>query len=219
MVGAFLARFRKDERGISFTEGLLIMPIVLAILTMMVEAGVAVFQWNQATKAVQIGARLAAVSSPIVGDTAYDALEADWVTLNEGDPVPGTVLSVSCGPGAAPCDSGRIARLLTGSDTSCDPTITNLGDVIGMCDVANFIGVNNVLVTYYRSGLGYQGRPGGAVSSITVELRNVSFDFLLLDSIANHLAGSNTMSRTFNIPAQPVSFVSEDLCDTDSPSC
>lgn len=208
MVNKLFTCFRRDERGTSLTETLLIFPIVLIIVTAMVEAGVAVFQWNQATKAVQIGARLAAVSSPIVGDTAYNTLSSDWTGIADGEAVPATSVAVSCGPGSAPCEPARIARLLTGSDTSCDPALSALGDIIGMCDVANFIGINNVHVTYYRSGLGYVGRPNGPVSSITVELRNLMFDFLILDSLIPILG-------TINIPAQPVSFVSEDVSDCD----
>ena len=92
MVGAAIKKFWHDQRGISLTETLLIMPIVILILAVMVEAGVAVFQWNQATKSMQIGARLAAVSSPVVGDTAYDSLQSDWVATDEGNAVPGTIL-------------------------------------------------------------------------------------------------------------------------------
>lgn len=206
MVRVALNRFLKGERGLSLTETLLIMPIVLLILTVMVEAGFAIFQWNQATKAAQIGARLAAVSSPIIGDTAYGTLSADWASTDEGNPVSGTTVSVACGAGAAACDGSRIARLLTGSDIHCDPTQSSLGEIIGMCDVAPFIGVNNVRVTYYRSGLGYIGRPSGPVTNITVELRNLNFNFLLLGSL---VPGLNSIA----IPAQPVSITSEDVND------
>lgn len=206
MVNAVLRQFWRDERGLSLTETLLIMPIVLIILTVMVEAGIAIFQWNQATKAVQIGARLAAVSSPIVGDTAYANLSSDWSTVDEGSAVPSGTITVSCGPDGAACDATRIARLLTGTDTACNPTLASVGDVIGMCDVAPFLGVGNVQVTYYRSGLGYVGRPAGPVTNITVELRNLTFDFLILDSLIPGLG-------TISIPAQPVSFTSEDVND------
>ncbi|QGY00207.1 pilus assembly protein [Roseovarius faecimaris] len=206
MVSVSLKRFWTDERGLSLTETLLIMPIVLTILIVMVEAGVAVFQWNQSTKAAQIGARVAAVSSPIVGDTAYAALSADWTSTGEGDSVNGSTIAVSCGPSGPACDQQRLARLLTGSDTNCDPLQTTLGAVVGMCDVAPFIGLNNVQVTYYRSGLGYIGRPGGPVTNITVELRNLTFDFLLLDDLIPAFG-------TLTMPAQPVSITSEDVND------
>lgn len=206
MVKATGKYFWRDERGIALTETLLILPVVLIIITAMVEGGVAVFQWNQATKSVQIGARLAAVSSPIVGDIAYADLSNDWSTVPGGDPVPAGTISVSCGPGSAPCDADRINRLLQGSDSSCDASLASPGDIMGMCDFASFIGVDNVHVTYYRSGLGYVGRPDGPVSTITVGLRNLTFDFLIFDKLIPILG-------TINIPSLPVSFVSEDVND------
>ena len=96
MVTELIKNFRRDERGITFVEAMLVLPIVLIVITAMVECGMAVYQWNQATKAVQIGARLAAVSSPIVEN--YDELSAGWSVLDGGGPILDTK-SVSCGPG------------------------------------------------------------------------------------------------------------------------
>ncbi len=191
-----------DERGLSMTEAMLVMPIVLLVLAAMIEFGLAVFQWNQATKAVQIGARLAAVSSPITGDTAYEALTDDHSGIPEGDPTPTAAVSVSCGAGTTACDAARLARLMDGGDGSCVPSGTL--SMMGMCDIAPFISAENVRVTYYRSGLGYVGRPFGPVSTITVELRNLSFDFLIADELIPGLT-------SLTIPAQPVSITSEDV--------
>jgi len=76
--------------------------------------------------------------------------------------------------------------------------------MMGMCDFAPFISAENVRVTYYRSGLGYVGRPFGPVSTITVELRQLSFDFLFADKLIPGLT-------SLTIPAQPVSITSEDV--------
>ena len=195
-------QFCQDERGVTLVEALLVTPIVLLVLVAMVEFGTAVYQWNQATKAVQIGARLAAVSSPITGDAAYAGLVADHSGIPEGDPTPSSPASVSCGAGAVACDATRLARLLDGGDGSCQPSGTL--SMMGMCDFAPFITSDNVRVTYYRSGLGYVGRPFGPVSTITVELRQLSFDFLLADDLIPGLS-------SFMIPAQPVSITSEDV--------
>jgi len=195
-------KFWQDERGISMVEALMVMPIVMLVLVAMIEFGTAVLQWNQATKAVQIGARLAAVSSPITGDVAYDGLVADHAGIPEGDPTPSASVSVSCGAGTTACDATRLARLLDGGDGSCVPS----GELsmMGMCDFAPFISAENVRVTYYRSGLGYVGRPFGPVSTITVELRQLTFDFLFADKLIPGLT-------SLTIPAQPVSITSEDV--------
>lgn len=205
--GLYLRRFHQDERGIALTEALLSLPIVILVLTAMVELGVATYQWNQSVKAVQIGARLAAVSSPLVGDVAYEALDVFEAAVNEGDAVPQEPLSVTCGPDSTPCDATRLDRLRTGGDGSCGSDGSGLTpQLVGMCDVAPFIGPENIQISYHRSFLGYAGRPFGPVSTITVELRDVTVDFLLLDSLIPAL-GSIT------IPAHPVSITSEDLND------
>lgn len=202
MVKRGIRRFIEDERGISFAEAMLVVPIIILVLAAMVEFGTAVFQWNQATKATQIGARLAAVSSPITGDAAYAGLTADHAGIPEGDPTPADAVSVSCGAGTTACDGVRLARLLDGGDGSCQPVAG--AAIMGMCDLAPFIAAENVRVTYYRSGLGYVGRPFGPVSTITVELRDLSFDFLIADDLIPGLA-------SLTIPAQPVSITSEDV--------
>ncbi|MBT8458314.1 MAG: pilus assembly protein [Litoreibacter sp.] len=206
---AVLSSFRRDENGLSLTEALLVLPIVLLVITAMVEAGFAVFQWNQSVKAVQIGARIAAVSSPIVTDTAYANLTADEAGIDDGDPVPSANIVVTCGAGAASCDATSLNRLLTGSDGACASPGAP-GSIVGMCDVAPFIEASNVRISYTRSGLGYVGRPFGPVTNITVELRDLTFDFLLLDALVPGIS-------SFNIPAHPVSFTSEDLKDCRDP--
>lgn len=76
--------------------------------------------------------------------------------------------------------------------------------MMGMRDIAHFIPAENVRVTYYRSGLSYVGRPFEPVSTITVELRNLSFDFLIADELIPGLT-------SLMIPTQPVSITSEDV--------
>lgn len=193
-------RFRRDERGISLTEALIVTPIVILMFAAFVELGFLVFQWSQATKAVQIGARLLAVSDPLPTDMS--ALTADYGALGEQEAVPGTIVTVACGAGAAACDATRMARLISGSDASCDYVA---GTTVGMCDVFPRITAGNVLVSYRRAGLGYVGRPSGPVVSITVELRNLNFEFLLLGRL---LA---LATDTISIPAHPVTMTSEDM--------
>lgn len=194
---ALLKRFRANEDGISLTEALLVTPIVLLVFTTFIEFGFAVFQWNQAATAVRHGARMLAVSEPMLADMSY--LTADY-PVNEGGPVPNTARSLSCGAGTTACDPVQMQRLISGSDTSCTYVA---GTKLGMCDVFPRISANSVRVTYYRSGLGYVGRPGGPVLSITVELRNLTFSFLFL--------GRFLPVSVLTIPAHPVTITSEDM--------
>lgn len=209
--------FRRDRRGATLVEGLLAFPVILLACAVIIEFGVAVIQYNQTVKALQVGARQLAVSDPIApGFTA--ALSAGYGTA-QGGPVPATAASVACGAGTTAClTSGAgvipptgMARLILGSDGRCD---TNVGtSVSGMCDLNGRITADNVRVTYYRSGLGYVGRPGGPVPTITIEVRNLNFDFLFLGAILRlaALGGATGFSGTIAIPANPVTITGEDL--------
>ncbi len=207
--------FWRGEDGVSLTEALLVLPIVLLTITAMVELGVAMFQWNQSVKAVQVGARLAAVSSPLVTDVAYARLTDDYGTIPGGDPTPATIVTEVCGAGASPCDSAALDRLLTGSNGDC--TTTDPAEIVGMCDVAPFIRRENVRITYTRSGLGYVGRPFGPVTNITVELRDLTFDFFIFDAVIRAVTPGSNPPAIFTIPAHPVSITSEDVNDCIGP--
>jgi hypothetical protein len=193
-------RLITDENGIVLVEALMVMPIVLLAITVMVEFGVAVWHWNQTVKAVQYGARHASVSSPMMTRTAYETyMTADYGAI-EGDPVPATSRTISCGSGTTACDGVAMDRLMTGGDGICGRGSAR----IGICDIAPWVGPENVRITYSRTGLGYVGRPFGAVSTITVELRNVNFGFILLDKLIPVLAN-------YTLPPHRVSTTSEDL--------
>ena len=199
-------RFAREEHGLALTEAVLVMPIVLIFMTVLVEFSVMMFTWNQSVKAVQVAARRAAVSTPLVGREAYEtAMSADYGTTPSGDPVPGANPSISCGPDGVACNATQMAALLTGGDGICGSGST----MIGACDVAPWIGADNLTVTYVRSGLGYVGRPNGPVTTVVVQLSNVTVDFLLLDRV---IPGINNIT----IPGHRATVTSEDLSDCDT---
>ena len=200
-----LTKLAKDDTGTSMTEALLAMPIVLLVFTGMIEFGGLAWQWNMAAKATQIGARMVAVSTPLVGRAQYETAMASGISDEvEGDPVPASTSRIACGAETTACATGALERIVTGGDGVCGSVSST--SVVGMCDVAPFITADNVRVTYSRSGLGYVGRPFGQVSTITVELRNITFDFLLLDRLV-------TAINNLEIAAHPVAITSEDLSD------
>lgn len=189
--------FRRDD-GISTVEALITFPLLLIAIAVFVEFGFAVFQWNQTVKAVQLGARLAAVSNPLPTDMS--ALTADY-PATQGGPTPTTPVTVSCGAGATACTASEIQRLVRGSDGTCN---ANFGTSLpGMCDYNANIGVNNVIISYHRSGLGYVGRPSGPVVTVTVGVSGLSFNLPIL----GRLLGLSTIT----IPSHPVSVTGEDL--------
>jgi hypothetical protein len=200
--------FWRDDRGVSLTEGLITIPIVLLIFAAFVEFGYAMSQWNQTVKALQYGARLAAVSDPLVdgGDFA-DAFPSDADDpLNNGDATPNdSTMSLTCGgDSGTACDPTALSRIVGGSDGVCEP-----GDPRpGICDLNWRITPDKLMVTYQRSGLGYWGRPDGPVLTMRLEVRDITFDLPILGG----LLGLNDIA----IPAHPVTITTEDLktCST-----
>ena len=85
--GRLFAPFREDESGIALSEALITCPIVLLVFAAFVEFGYAMSQWNQTVKALQYGARLAAVSDPLVD--ADDNLATPNLSAGPVSPAPG----------------------------------------------------------------------------------------------------------------------------------
>lgn len=201
---SLIRRLRDRDEGISMVEGLIVFPLVLITIVTFVELGFAVFQWNQATKAVNVGARLAAVSDPVMTTAAYAALADPVGSVAGSPPALGAPVVCSGDSGSTACDSTQIARLVRGSDGRCSPDVGT--GVTGMCDVDRWINPGNVRVTYARSGLGYNGHPNGPVVTTTVELEDMTFKFFLVGA----LLGLDSIP----IPAQPVTVTGEDMSST-----
>lgn len=182
--------FWREQHGASLLEGLVVFPLVLLTFSAFVEFAYATYQWNQTVKALQLGARLAAVSDPIV--TNYEAtFTADYPT-DQGSATP----SPTGAPVSLVCNGA--------TDAGCD--VTRLNRLVARMQLFNdSIQKANVIVTYSRSGLGYVGRPGGPVSTIRIEVQNLQFNL----PIMNALLGFN-----FTVPANPVTITSEDLSTT-----
>src|SRR5918998_3838754 len=79
-------RLWRDQSGAVAVEFALIGGAFITILLAMMEFGTAYWQWNQATKALQLGGRLAAVSDPVSSD--LKSLTGVSSTVEEGDPMP-----------------------------------------------------------------------------------------------------------------------------------
>ena len=198
-------RFWAEEVGTALTEGLIVFPLILLMIAAFFEFGYAVYQYNQTVKALQYGARRAAVSYLLIDDVAD--LTSGFGS-DAGVPVPydpANIVSVSCGPGKAACLTAQLNRLVYGSDGECNINLDK--SMPGMCDYNDRIAPENVLITYHVSGLGFVGRPGGPVVTITVELRNLNFELPFMGALLG--------LGPFPIPANPVTVTSEDLSSTD----
>jgi hypothetical protein len=191
MMIARLYHLGHDQRGTTTIEFTIVVFLFLLLTFGLVEFGNMFWQYNSAAKAAQLGARLAAVSNPVWGElpnlestgTPGSAWEVDYTVSCDGD-------SEDCdGTFTGDYDDVAMDCLVFGRsesdppcDTECNPAGIDAGEA-GMCDRFGRIAPENVIVTYSHTGLGFAGRPGGPVPTITLQLTGLQFEFLALGDL------------------------------------
>ena len=194
---SFSRCFARDQAGSVLVETTVLIPIVFVFLLGAVDFLMAFYQWNLATKAVQVGARIAVVSDPVA-----DGLNTLSTTVlpatPAGNPMPS--FDVTCDGATASCSCtgactgvgtfswAAMNKIVCGRDntsaaecvysTQCQPTSAYFR---GMCDIFPSITGANVRIRYTQTGLGFAGRSGGPVPTITVSLQNLPFQFFFLN--------------------------------------
>lgn len=181
---SFVHAFSRDRSGAALVEFALVATMMLSASLGAVEFSYLFYQWNSASKAVQLGARLAAVSDPVSSDLKnLTGLEGG---ILPGDPMPYYERvcdgqTQSCTNGGT-YDSQAMNTLVYGrGGTSCGDSQPD--PFPGMCDILPQIGAENVIVKYVHTGLGFAGRPGGPVPTIVVELQGLTFEFVMVDKL------------------------------------
>lgn len=165
-----------DDAGAAMIETSLIAMLLFLVTFGVTDFAAAMWQWNQAAKAVQVGARLAAVSDPVWPTLAtMTGLEG---TAQPGDPMPD--FSATCSGATMACTGSYAGGAGNGSaDTTA---LTAL--VARMTQIFPRLTAANVVVEYRNSGLGFAGRPSGPVPTITVRLTGLTFNMPALDTLA-----------------------------------
>ena len=171
-----------DPTGAVAVEFGLVASMFIVMLFGLMEVGTAFWQWNQATKALQLGARLAAVSDPVSSD--LKTMTGLSASVEEGDPMP--YFKRVCSGASKACSGGTydepaMKTLVYGRGNTACPTTTQ--NYPAMCQLFPRIRPENVVVEYTQTGLGFAGRPGGPLPSITVRLTGIDFDFVVLDTM------------------------------------
>jgi Flp pilus assembly protein TadG len=213
---SMMRRLANDDDGGVFVEATIVMTIILVLVLGGVDFLLAFYQWNAATKAVQAGVRIAAVSDPVA--KGLNALTARVVTatLRPGSAMPS--FTVTCDRANATCTCRGACNGVAGYDAAAMSTIVfgrgsaACGDATsfhtaGMCDIFDRITPANVLLTYTQpaapAGLGYAGRPGGPVPTIRISLQNLPFRFFFV--------GDLLQLKNVQIPGLTSTMAAEDL--------
>lgn len=193
-------RFAKDSSGAAMVEFSIVLVITLLLTGGVIETLFAFWQWNSAMKAVERGARIAAVSSPVPQN-----LVSSWASYLPSGKTPGdpsstsdfditctaggtdyATLTASCTPttwGAGSKDA--MAAIIFGRPRTGTCTDSASGPYsVGMCDIFRRMTPANVEVRYQTTGLGFYGNPNGPTPTITVKLKNLQFDYVFIKGLA-----------------------------------
>jgi Flp pilus assembly protein TadG len=194
-----LIQFWRDELGGPLVEAAIVVPIFLIFSLGSVDYLYAFYQWTAATKAVEVGARLSAVSDPVasgltgVGNIATSATADGTVLL--GQAMPDFELTCNdAGSGACTCTRGSCGTFTGYSVSAMNTIVYGRGNAkscndatsyydAGMCDILKQITPGNVKVVYSQTGLGYAGRIAGPVPTITVSLQRLTYQFIFLKGL------------------------------------
>jgi hypothetical protein len=125
----------------------------------------------------------------------------DFVVTCDGSTSRCTCSSGSC-PAELAYNAAAMSKIVFGRGSFSCGDAKSIYDA-GMCDIFGRITPANVIITYAQSGLGFAGRPGGPVPTITVALKDLRLQFFFLRG----LAGLDDLQ----IPPSTTSVTAEDL--------
>jgi Flp pilus assembly protein TadG len=196
--------FWDDEGGATVLEFTVGMMTFFVILFGIIEFSYIFYQWNAATKAVQFGARLAAVSEPVASDlTTMTGLNGSNKPGDDMPPFDFECTATAADGSAGTCtnsgaySASAMQSIVFGRDSSGNPNVGTCSTATvsnplqnGMCNY--FSGITSaqmVKVRYQFTDLGYVGRPGGPghtggpVPTITVSVTGISYSFIFLNGL------------------------------------
>jgi Flp pilus assembly protein TadG len=207
----------RDRNGAVLVEVTVMMTIMFVFILGSIEFLFVFYQWNAAAKAVQAGARIAATSDPVAAGLKALSTAVAGTLARPGEPMPnftvtcdGNTASCTCStsqvcPGGGAYNAEAMNTIVFGRGSSACSDATSSYDA-GMCDIFPRITPANVVVVYTQTGLGFAGRPGGPVPTITLSLQHLPVQFFFLSG----LLGFNDLQ----IPALTTSITGEDLSST-----
>jgi hypothetical protein len=189
-------RFSRDNDGSVLVEATIMITIMFVFVLGSIDFLFAFYQWNAATKAVQVGIRIAAVSDPVA--KGLNGLSANVIgaSLRPGSAMP--AFTVTCDGRTRTCSCEGACKGVGGyNDTAMQTIVFGRGSracgdatsayTAGMCDIFGKITPANVRIVYSQpaapAGLGYAGRPGGPVPTIKISLQNMPFRFFFLGDL------------------------------------
>src|SRR5215813_6240148 len=192
--------FLRDQQGSVLVEVTIMLSITLVLVLGAIDFLLLFYQWNAAAKAVQIGARLAAVSDPVASGLNNLSQAVVSASIPPGAAMPHFVVTCDGRTATCTCNGVNACGGMKGYNGAAMNTIVfgrgssscsdaKSADLVGMCDIFPRITPANVKIVYAQTGLGYAGRPGGPMPTITVSLQNLPFQFFFLRGLMGRADG------------------------------
>ena len=200
------------HRGGSISvENSIVFGLLIVLTVALIEFSLALWQWNTAEKATELGVRYAVQSNPVALAFAnYDAILGGG--FDPGDSLTATAVppfTLSCTGGTCSCSGSGCgafsASLSAGAVTDFDPIAFNA--IVRRMDGilrGSDLDASNVTIDYSHVGMGFAGRPGmHIVPAVTVKLTGVTFNFMVLSFIRPLMFYGSEQPTSSGIPMPP----------------
>lgn len=152
-----ISALKRDTRGEALVGFALVLPMLVLLSIGTLEFMLSVFDYHRAGDATRRGARVAAIAAPMV---SQDALLAG---------------------GAITCTSTGTAVSCGGVSASAPESFAAI--VSDMQIIQPAVAARHVDVTYRASGIGDATTPGGLIPLVTVQLRGLRHDYLMVSGM------------------------------------
>jgi Flp pilus assembly protein TadG len=231
------ARLLRDQLGAAMVETALVLSTMLLVVFGSIDLGLVLWQWNSASKATHLGARLAVTMDPVAEEittTAYtDSAtfpNSVWKSTLMGsnciDPATGdartgggtTPYATYCPDLSSVCgywddDGTALGALTCTNGFTADPNDDAPFDVIykQMRKVFPLLEKQDVRIAYQTNGLGFVGRPNGLIMDVSVSIRCKTFNLFALDSLTNAFNIGQCGKTGFPLPQMTATLPSEDM--------
>jgi Flp pilus assembly protein TadG len=165
----------RSTSGASGAEFALVLPLFLVLLFGIIDAGRFLWEYNQAEKATQVGARVAVVTNVLSTglETAdYTGQTINGVKINPGGPIPVAALgTIKCTNATCTCETQPCPDLGTFDSTTFNDVL-----LARMQQIDPAIKPENLVVRYSGSGLGFATTGQMQISPMTtVTLTGLKF--------------------------------------------
>jgi hypothetical protein len=172
-----LARLLRSDGAAAGAEFALVLPLLILLLFGVIDAGRFLWEFNEAEKATQMGARFAVVTNPVATalegpkQGGYSFSVSDGILQGNAVPTANFDNAVCDNSGSCSCTGGNICGAI-----GYNPTAFN-NIVARMAAMYPPITSSNVQVIYKNVGLGFAGDPDNPNVSalVTVKLRRLAF--------------------------------------------